>query len=563
MAEIIKGKGAVPGVAVGTVLVLSTDLDKELAKYAQAAPEVEEKKYYAVQQKVAAELEESVNNAKDKNQKEQLAILEAHQGIILDPVLKAGIVEKIRHHMSAPLAVLKTSEEMAQMFADIEDAYLRERAADIKDVGKKIVHEMLGIGQPDFDRGNLIICGEEIDPCVIADLPDGKVTGVIIGHGSTTSHAVIIAKAKGLPTVVGLGEAVKRLENDTRIVLDANQGTVIINPDESTAENYTEKVKKELELNQYYLSLSELPAVTLDGVGVTLAANIGNPKDIDNALKYGCNGVGLFRTEFVFMGRETLPTEEEQYTAYKYVIEKCGDKLCVIRTMDIGGDKPLPYLNIKKEENPFLGWRAIRICLERTDIFLTQIKAILRAGVYGNAAIMLPMIISLEEILEAKAIIRQAMSELESEGRKYVSQIQIGIMVETPAAALMTPVLAKECDFFSIGTNDLTQYTLAVDRGNPSVSKLYSPYHPAVLNLIDITVHAAHSNNIWVGMCGEMAGDPVASRLLVAMGFDELSMSAPSIPKVKEKVRSITFDKALVTRALSQLNADEVTKLLV
>jgi len=562
VTQVLKGKCAVPGIAIGNIVRIEMDVESGIKDYKAGTTLEETEKFRVAHLAVEEEFRQIIETANAAGLKEQIAIMEAHQIILSDPVLETNIMEQIGMSLSAPLAVLKGSEKVSDILSALDDPYLRERAADIKDVGKKIACTLLGIRQPDFSEGDVILCGDEIDPSVVANIPDGKVTGIIMGNGSVTSHAVIIAKAKGIATVVGMGDGIGGLTDGNAVILDGNLGEIIIHAESEQLEAYRQRIEKEKEMSEYYLSLSRIPAVTMNGVPVTLAANIGNPRDIDTAVKYGCEGVGLFRTEFVFMGRDSFPTEEEQFEAYKYVVEKCCEKLCVIRTMDIGGDKPLSYLEIDKEDNPFLGWRAIRICLERTEIFITQVKAILRAGVYGNVAIMLPMIISTDEIKKAKVLIKQAMEEMDVENTPYAEDVPVGIMIETPAAAVMADVLAKECSFFSIGTNDLVQYTLAVDRGNPNVSGLYSHYNPAVLRLIDNVIKAGHSNNIWVGMCGEMAGDVAASKLLVSMGIDELSMSAPSIPRVKETILRISTEEEFADKTLSIHDAIKVEEYL-
>lgn len=558
MTQVYKGKGAVSGIAVGRVMNVEVRLESKLKEYCPGPNEAEALKYAEATGCIAEEIRQTVACAQAKGNMEQLAIMEAHQAILSDPVLESKVLQCIQESCPAPQAVLNACDEISALIASLEDPYMKERAIDIRDVGKRIAGMLLGSRIPDFSQGDVIICGDDIEPSVIANIPDGKVTGIIMGSGSMTSHAVIIAKSKGIATVVGMGDEIRRLAEGKELILDGKRGEVIVNADDAITEEYRKLLAKEQKAADYYMSLTEIPAVTKDGVSVTLAANIGNPKDIDTALKYGCEGVGLFRTEFVFMGKDAFPTEDEQFEAYRYVVEKCDGRLCVIRTMDIGGDKPLSYLNIGKEDNPFLGWRAIRICLERTEIFITQVKAILRAGVYGKVAIMLPMIISTDEILKSKILIRQAMEELKADEIVYAEDVQIGIMIETPAAAVMADELAKESDFFSIGTNDLVQYTLAVDRGNQKVSGLYSHYNPAVLRLISNVIKAAHENRIWVGMCGEMAGDPAATKLLVSMGIDELSMSAPSIPKVKETIRNTRIESEFVRQALAIADASQV-----
>ncbi|MCX7970670.1 MAG: phosphoenolpyruvate--protein phosphotransferase, partial [Negativicutes bacterium] len=385
-----------------------------------------------------------------------------------------------------------------------------------------------------------------------------------LGLGSTTSHAVIIAKSRGIVTVVGLQDSVLTMPDGQPAVVDGYTGQVWVNPGENLLGKYQQLLVEEENRRKRDLESASLPSVTLDGVRVQLAANVGLPSDIDGAIKLGAEGVGLFRTEFLFMGKNQPPSEDEQYEAYKYVIEACGAHLCVIRTMDIGGDKKLGYLQVPHEENPFLGYRAIRICLERPDVFLPQLKAILRAGVHGRAAIMLPMVINIEEVRRAREFLNQAADELMREGKEFDRSVPLGIMVETPAAAINAPNLAKEVDFFSIGTNDLCQYTLAVDRMNPKISALYDHFNPAVLRAIYNTIQASHQANIWTGMCGEMASDPLAAALLVGMGIDELSMNAPAVPRVKEMIRSINAGEAeaIVETVLNMDSGAEVRAFL-
>lgn len=557
-----QGKSVVEGIGIGRILLLQDSFDEELSSYEIESSDIEKTKYQDAVIKASFQLNEILDIAKTTNNHEQMAIMGAHLLMIQDPMLEETVNQYIGEGIAAPSAVLRASEEVAAILAGLEDEYLKERAADVKDIGKRLVRILLDIEQPTFEGDGIILCGEDIEPSIMANLSSEQVAGIVMGSGSSTSHAVIIAKAKGFVTLVGLGSVIADFRNGSEAIIDGYKGKLILEPNSQVLEEYQEAMKVEIEKKAYYLSLSNLPAVTTDGHEVTLAANIGNPKDIDDAIQYGCKGVGLFRTEFVFMGKKQLPTEDEQFEAYKYVIERVPNDLCVIRTMDIGGDKPLDYLAIDKEENPFLGWRAIRICLERTDIFLTQIRAILRASVYGKVAIMIPMIINIEEIREAKALIQQAKDSLDVEEIKYSQDIQIGIMVETPAAAVMSPVFAEEVDFFSIGTNDLVQYTLAVDRGNQKVSYLYSHFNSAIIRLIAQVVEAAHAKGKWVGVCGEMGSDPLATRMFVEMGIDELSMSAPSIPKVKEVIRSITKEGNVLQEVLKLNEASKIKEFL-
>ena len=566
MAEIIRGKGVISGIAMGKIMLAGQNLDGYLVNYEPEDKETEKQKAKDALTAVAEILRESIEKLKSKDMKEQAAIMEAHRMMVQDPMMADNIMAKIEELGNAPQGVLKAAEEQAVMFEQMEDEYFAARAVDLRDVGKRVAKYILGVKEPEIGDEKVILCGREIEPSVIAGMETEKIAGVLLGSGSTTAHAVIIAKARAIPTIVGLNkeDRIDRIADGDHVIMDGERGEIVINPAPEDIASYDEKIKKQKELAAHYAALKDLPAVTTDGVKVDLMANIGTHMDVDNALNYGAEGVGLFRSEFVFMGRQEIPTEEDQFKAYKEAVEKCKGKLCVIRTMDIGGDKPLPYLNIPEEENPFLGYRAVRISLQRRDLFLPQLKAILRAGVYGKAAIMIPMIINVAEFKKVKEFIEEAKLELAHEGKAYSDDVQVGIMVETPAAAIMTPILAKYVDFFSIGTNDLVQYTLAVDRGNANISYLYNHFNPAVLRLVQRTITSARENGIWAGMCGEMASDPNAAVLLMAMGISELSMSAPSIPRVKEKIRSISSVKAkeILADVMTMEDGDEIRNYL-
>ena len=545
MAEKMKGKGVIAGVAVGKIMLAGQNLDGYLKDYKPKKKAADEKKIAAnALIKVAENLVKTIEDLKKKEMKEQAAILEAHRMMVEDPAMSGMIDEEVDKAGSAPRAVLNAYEAQAQLFEQMEDEYFRGRAVDMRDVGKRIAKFILGIKEPEIGEGKVIVAGQEIEPSVIAGLPSDKIAGVILGQGSTTSHAIIIAKTRAIPSIVGVGDAIDKMADGDPVIIDGETGEILIRPTEEERKSYDVKIKKQEELKAHYAELKELPAITTDGVKVELVANIGSPADVDAANNYGAEGVGLFRSEFVFMGKTDIPKEEDQFKEYKAAVEKCNGHLCVIRTMDIGGDKPLPYIQVGQEENPFLGYRAIRISLQRRDLFIPQLKAILRAGVYGKAGIMFPMVINVEEFKAAKEMVEEAKIELAHEGKEYSDNVQLGIMVETPAAAVMTPILAKYVDFFSIGTNDLVQYTLAVDRGNAQIAYLYNHFNPAVLRLIKRTIESANKEGKWAGMCGEMASDPNAAILLMAMGIKELSMSAPSIPKVKERIRNISSSKA-------------------
>lgn len=564
MPRVLYGKGVIAGVAIGQIMIVGQALDEYLKDYSKGSAEEEKAKVEPAVALVTEAIEKNVADLNAQGMEEQAAIMEAHGMLVQDPMFIEAMLSKAEEMGNAPAAVLEAAKETAALFEMMDDDYMRERAADIRDIGKRVAKAILGIKDPELGDKKVILCGHEIEPSVIANIPTESIAGVILGQGSTTCHAVIIAKARAIPTVVGLGDGIDKIPDDAYTAIDGEAGEIIINPADDVLAGLEEKIRIQKEQEARYASLKDLPAVTKDGVSVHLAANIGLPEDAKAAAAYGNEGVGLFRSEFVFMGREDIPNEEDQFKHYKEAIEACNGKLCVIRTMDIGGDKPLAYLEIPHEDNPFLGFRAVRISLQRKDLFLPQLKAILRAGVYGKAAIMVPMVINAAEIKQIKAMVAEAMAELDSEGKEYSKDVQVGIMIETPAAAVMTPLLAKYVDFFSIGTNDLVQYTLAVDRVNHNVSYLYNHFNPAVLHLINTTIKAANDNGIWAGMCGEMASDPYAAVILTAMGIDELSMSAPSIPKVKEKIRSINISdaKKYLAEILAMDDGDEIKEYL-
>ena len=561
MSDVLRGIGVVTGVAIGKIKIISQDFMEHLARYEADSSEKEQEKFITALQTAIAQVEKMIADAHDKQKKNQADIMGTHLFMLNDPALKDTVLQKINDFVPAPKAVLASTEEYAAVFRNMEDQYLRERATDILDIGRRVIRILLKVDNVDIGAEPVILYAQDIDPSVLADIPANFIQGLILQHGSTTSHAVIIAKARGIVTVVGV-DGLENLVDKTLVVVDGTNGKVVISPEGAELCRYSAQAEKERERYQREIAKASLPAVTLDGIKVQLAANIGLPQDMEQAVKFGCEGVGLYRTEFLFMGKDVLPTEEEQFLAYRSAVEKCGQYLCVIRTMDIGGDKPLAYLDIGAEQNPFLGWRAIRICLERTDLLITQLKAILRAGVYGKAAIMLPMVINRSEIRQAKECLRQAANELARERKSFSQNVPLGIMVETPAAAVMAADLAQECDFFSIGTNDLVQYTLAVDRGNQKVRTLYDHFHPAVIRLIHHVILAAHQQGIWVGMCGEMASDPLAAILLLGMGIDELSMS--SMPKVKASIRTIDIKRAqnLLQKVLLLADGEKIREYL-
>lgn len=424
------------------------------------------------------------------------------------------------------------------IFLSMEDEYMRERAADIRDIGGRIIRALKGEEKSSIGdiKDKCIIVAKDLTPSDTAQLNREYVLGFITELGGKTSHSAIIARALEIPAVSGIKDATEILKTGDLIILDGVKGIIYINPDESLIDEYQNKIQREMEEKRELLIYKDRKVLTKDGKRIEVAANISSKEEVDVALKYGADGIGLFRTEFLFMNRETAPTEEEQFEVYKYVLEKMDFRPVIIRTLDVGGDKKIPYIDVGTEMNPFLGLRAIRLCFERLDLFKTQLKALLRASIYGNLKIMFPMISKVDEIKRAKEILEDVKAELKKAGQKFSDKIEIGIMIEVPSAAIISDLLAKEVDFFSIGTNDLIQYTLAVDRMNEKVSNIYEPSHPAILRLIKMVIDNAHKEGKWVGMCGEMASDISMIPLLIDYGIDELSMSAPSILKVKKEI---------------------------
>lgn len=467
---------------------------------------------------------------------QEAAVFEAHMLILDDPEFVGAIENEIRvNKINALKAVESVTNNLVMLFETIDDTYLRERAADIKDVSKRMLaslaNQTLGL---EVKNDNTIVVAYDLTPSDTAQLDKTKVKGFVTNVGGCTSHSAIMARTLEIPAVVGLGDIVEAVQDNDLIIVDGINGSVIINPDEKTIETYKAKIEAyEVERNELK-KLIDVKVVTQSGKHIEVCGNIGKPQDVDQVLANGGDGIGLFRTEFLYMDRASAPSEEEQFEAYKYVLQVMKDKKVVIRTLDIGGDKVLPYLPLPKEMNPFLGYRAIRLCLNELDLFKVQLRALLRASVYGNLAVMFPMISGIEELNTAKAVVEECKSELKSKGIAYADTIEWGMMIEIPAAAVMADELAQHVDFFSIGTNDLIQYTLAADRMSEKVSYLYNPMHPAVLRLIKMTIDGAHKHGKWVGMCGEMAGDESAIPTLLEYGLDEFSMSATSILNAKK-----------------------------
>ncbi|AYE34591.1 phosphoenolpyruvate--protein phosphotransferase [Clostridium septicum] len=464
-------------------------------------------------------------------------VFEAHLTLLDDPEFTGGMLLEIESNsINAMKAVENVTNTFVMIFESMEDEYMRERAADIKDVSKRIISNLAGRGGDAFaiTEENTIVVAHDLTPSDTAQLDRSKVVGFLTNIGGRTSHSAIMARTLEIPAIVGLKDITTSVKNGDFVIVDGIEGVCIINPEQSVVDEYTAKRENFLKEQEELKKLIDVKTVTKSGKRVEVCGNIGSPADAEAVVANGGDGVGLFRTEFLYMDRDSAPTEEEQFESYKKVLEIMNGKQVVIRTLDIGGDKTLPYLPLPEEMNPFLGYRAIRLCLDRKDIFRVQIRALLRASVYGNLAVMFPMISGLEEFKQAKEFVEECKAELKAEGIAYSENIQWGIMVEIPAAAVYADELAKYVDFFSIGTNDLIQYTLAADRMSEKVSYLYNPMHPSVLRLIKMTIDGAHKHGKWVGMCGEMAGDETAIPTLVEYGLDEFSMSATSILTAKK-----------------------------
>ncbi|WP_277674459.1 phosphoenolpyruvate--protein phosphotransferase [Piscibacillus halophilus] len=490
-------------------------------------------------------------------------IFEAHLMVLQDPELINAVKAQIEgQKINAEKAMNDVANQYINIFENMNNSYMKERAADIRDVSKRVIAYLLGekiAGTSDITE-EVILIAHDLLPSDTAQLNRNLVKGIVTDIGGRTSHSAIIARSMEIPAVVGTSSSTEQIEAGMMIIVDGSTGEVIVDPDEETLATYKKKKEALDERKSQLKSLVNEKSISKDGKQVELAANIGSPKDLEAVIKNGAEGVGLFRTEFLYMDRSSLPTENEQYEAYSAVLEKLEGKPVVIRTLDIGGDKDLPYLDLPKELNPFLGFRAIRLCLERDDIFRTQLRALLRASTHGQLKIMFPMIATIEEFRQAKQLLEEERQSLIDEGVSVNDSIEIGIMVEIPSTAMIADLFAEEVDFFSIGTNDLIQYTLAADRMNEHVSYLYQPYHPAILRLIDRVIKAAHNKGKWVGMCGEMAGDEKAIPILLGLGLDEFSMSASSILEARKLINELSYEKLkeLTPEILKKQTSDEV-----
>ncbi|ATY56674.1 TPA: phosphoenolpyruvate--protein phosphotransferase [Staphylococcus argenteus] len=567
MSKLIKGIAASDGVAIAKAYLLVepdltfdktekvTDVEGEVAKFNSA---IEASK---------VELTKIRNNAEVQLGADKAAIFDAHLLVLDDPELIQPIQDKIKtENANAATALTEVTTQFVTIFESMDNEYMKERAADIRDVSKRVLSHILGVElpNPSMIDESVVIVGNDLTPSDTAQLNKEFVQGFATNIGGRTSHSAIMSRSLEIPAIVGTKSITQEVKQGDMIIVDGLNGDVIINPTEDELIAYQDKRERYFADKKELQKLRDADTVTVDGVHAELAANIGTPNDLPGVIENGAQGIGLYRTEFLYMGRDQMPTEEEQFEAYKEVLEAMDGKHVVVRTLDIGGDKELSYLNLPEEMNPFLGYRAIRLCLAQQDIFRPQLRALLRASVYGKLNIMFPMVATINEFREAKAILLEEKENLKNEGHDVSDDIELGIMVEIPATAALADVFAKEVDFFSIGTNDLIQYTLAADRMSERVSYLYQPYNPSILRLVKQVIEASHKEGKWTGMCGEMAGDETAIPLLLGLGLDEFSMSATSILKARRQINGLSKNEMteLANRAVDCATQEEVIELV-
>ncbi len=561
------GIGASVGIGIGTIVKIVepsleyskasiSDVDAELARFQTALNET-----VAKNQAMADDMRTRVGE-------KEAEILEGHVLLLMDPELTGMIEAKIKDEKKpAELAAEETCDMFRDMFAGIDDPMFQQRASDVVDIKGGLLKSLLGVEDVDISSvpEGTVLVAEDLTPSMTAGINPANVVGVLTEIGGKTSHSAILARALEIPAVLSIEGIVGKVENGQSVILDGGEGIVYLDPDAETSAAYEEKRKKFLEDKAALAKYVGKPSQTADGKKVELCANIGGPEEALKVVECDGEGIGLFRTEFLFMDRDAVPTEDEQFEAYKKVAETLGaDKPVIIRTLDIGGDKEIPYLNLPKEENPFLGYRAVRLCLNRDDLYRPQLRALLRASAYGQIRIMVPMITRVDELRAVKGILEELKKDLDAEGIAYNKDIMVGIMVETPAASLMADVFAKEADFFSIGTNDLTGYTMCADRGNPDVAYLYSTYDPAVLRSIERIIKEGKKGGAIVGMCGEAAADPLLTPLLLAFGLDEFSVSATSILATRRTISLWTQEEAeaVAEKAMSLVTEAELAEYL-
>ncbi len=542
-----KGIAASPGIAVGKAYILEKE-EYCILEYKIKKEEVEEelKRFEAAVENSKKDLNKIKKRVEKELGEREAYIFQAHLYILEDPLFIRDITKRIkRQRLNAEAAVRRTLKVFEARFAAARAEFIRRRFGDVEDVGEHILRNLLK--RPTLTLSHLeekiIVVANDLAPSDTASMQKSNILGFATNVGGRTSHSAIMARSMEIPAVVGLGSITNKVQPGAVVILDGNKGRVIVNPTSQQLANYRMKKKRFISHRKELEILRSLPAQTLDGREVGLAANIAGPEEVDLAVREGAEGIGLYRTEYLYMNRTTLPSEDEQMEAYKKVLEKAAPSSVIIRTLDLGGDKFLSHFPVPAEINPFMGWRAIRLCLERVDIFETQLRAILRASRFGNGKIMYPMISGVEEVQKVRRILIGIKEKLKREGTPFAENVETGVMIEIPSAAIIADLLAKEVDFFSLGTNDLIQYSLAVDRVNEKVAYLYQPLHPSILRLTDNVVKCAHRENIWVGVCGEMASDPLSVLILLGLGVDEFSVASTSLLEIKKIIRSVTWEE--------------------
>lgn len=562
MTKMLKGIAASDGIAAAKAYML-VQPDLSFSETKIDDPEAEIARLNDAVAASKKELEVIKTKAAENLGDEEAQVFEAHLTILSDPEMLGQISDKIKNDkVNAEAAVKSVTDMFIQMFEGMTDnAYMQERAGDVRDVTKRLMSHLLGVTLPSpaLINEEVVIVAHDLTPSDTAQLDRKYVKGFITDIGGRTSHSAIMSRTLEIPAIVGSGSATDDIKADQTVIIDGINGDALVDPSDAELKEYQQKADDFAAQKAEWAQLKNEQSVTADGKQVTLGANIGTPKDVEGATDNGAEAVGLFRSEFLYMDASELPSEDDQFEAYKQAVEGMNGKQVVVRTMDIGGDKKLPYLPLPEEQNPFLGYRAIRISLDRQDIFRTQLRALLRASAYGRLAVMFPMIATVKEFKDAKAIFEEEKAKLVADGVKVSDDIEVGMMMEIPAAAMIADKLAKYADFFSIGTNDLIQYSMAADRGNEHVSYLYQPYNPSLLRLIKNIIDASHKEGKWTGMCGEMAGDQVAVPLLAGLGLDEYSMSATSILKTRSLLKKLDTNKMkeLADKAVTECETTE------
>lgn len=536
--NIIKGKGVSNGVAIGKIKIIGKN-QAQIRRVHIENPADEMTRFETAKQQTLDQLQQLYDKAVTEVGEANAQIFSIHQMMVEDLDYLESIENIINtQQVNAEYAVACTGDNFSQMFSSMDDEYMKARSTDVLDISDRIVRNLMSQETEELSgSGKLIICADDLTPSETVQMDKSQVLAFVTRKGSSNSHTAILARTMAIPAVISVGDALDDDFDGKNCIVDAFTGEIFIDPDDETTERLTKKLEEDLKRRELIKQLKGKENITLDGRQIKLYANIGGLADVGEALKNDAGGIGLFRSEFLYLESEDYPTEESQFSVYKAVAENMAGKPVIIRTMDIGADKQIGYFNMPKEENPALGWRALRICLDRTEIFKTQLRALCRASAFGNVQIMIPMITSVWEIQAVRKLLNEVQNELKAAGISYNDKMPLGIMIETPSAAVMSDKLAKEADFFSIGTNDLTQYTLACDRQNAKLEKYNNIYHPAVLRLIEMAVKNAHAEGIWCGICGELGGDTNLTEQFLAMGVDELSMVPSAILEVRKKVR--------------------------